>query len=124
MEKERMVYAMRVAIPTQNGQIFLQYGQAKEFTVYDVEIELVKEKTILPLGERSIADFLTHEGINAVICANIRSAGKTLLRTKRIELTYGVTGSADEAMIRYLSGEKLGTMEENALLRMELDARI
>ena len=119
-----MVYAMRVAIPTQNGQIFLQYGQAKEFTVYDVEIELVKEKTILPLGERSIADFLTHEGINAVICANIRSAGKTLLRTKRIELTYGVTGSADEAMIRYLSGEKLGTMEENALLRMELDERI
>lgn len=97
MEKERMVYAMRVAIPTQNGQIFLQYGQAKEFTVYDVEIELVKEKTILPLGERSIADFLTHEGINAVICANIRSAAeqkRTPEEVRRLEVLKDTRGSS------------------------------
>ncbi len=115
---------MRVALPTKEGQIFLQYDKAKEFTIYDVEIELVKSKEIVVLKEMSIADFLDIQHINAVICADIRSAGKTLLRTKRIEVTYGVTGNADDVMVRYLSGEALGTVEENAWLRMELDEKI
>ena len=38
---------MRVALPTKDGQIFLQYDKAKEFTIYDVEIELVKSKEIV-----------------------------------------------------------------------------
>ena len=36
---------------------------------------------------------------------------------KRIELTYGVMGEADDVMIRYLSGERLGDIEENAYWR-------
>ncbi len=115
---------MRVALPTKDGQIFLQYDKAKEFTIYDVEIELVKSKEIVLLGDMQMADFLEIQHINAVICADIRSAGKTLLRTKRIELTYGVTGIADDVMVRYLSGEALGTVEENAWLRLELDGKI
>ena len=115
---------MRVAIPTKDGEIFLRYSETKGFTVYDVEIELVKAKEVVSLGDKTIAEFLTEQDINVVLCANIRSAGRTLLRTKRIELIYGVTGNADEAMIRYLSGEQLGTVEENALLRIELDERI
>lgn len=111
---------MRVAIPTENGQICLFYEQAKEFTIYDVEIELVQAKETVALRGR-MADFLTKQEINGVLCAAIRSETKTLLRTKRIELTYGVTGNADDAMIRYLSGERLGTIEENAWLRLEAD---
>ena len=110
---------MRVAIPTKNGRVYRQYHMAKEFTVYDVEIELVKAREVVPLGNKTMAEFLTEQGINAVICCNIHSEGRTLLRTKRIELTYGVVGEADDIMIRYLSGEKLGDIEENALLRME-----
>ena len=37
------------------------------------------------------------------------------MRTRRIELTYGVIGNADDVMIRYLSGERLGDLEENTL---------
>lgn len=108
---------MKVAIPTKNGRIDRQYSQATEFTVYEVEIELVKKKEIIPLGEIEIADFLTEQGINAVICGNIRSAARNILRTKRIELTYGVCGNADDVMIRYLSGERLGDIDENAYWR-------
>ena len=71
---------MRVAIPTKDGEIFLRYSETKEFTVYDVEIELVKAKEVVSLGDKTIAE--------------------------------------------YLSGEQLGTVEENALLRIELDERI
>lgn len=111
---------MKVAIPTEHGQIAQRLEEAKEFTIYDVEIELVQTKEVLPL-EGSFSKFLLAQGINAIICCKIGSASRTLLRTKRIELTYGVTGNADAVMIRYLSGERLGTIEENALLQLEQD---
>ena len=104
---------MRVAIPTKNGRIDQEYSYAEEFTVYEVEIELVKKKEIIPLGKTTIADFLTEQGINAVICGKIRSSARNTLRTKRIELTYGVFGEVDDVMIRYLSGERLGDIDEN-----------
>ena len=105
---------MRVAIPTKNGRIDQHYSRATEFTVYEVEIELVQKKEIIPLGKMSVADFLTEQGINAVICGNIRSTARNILRMKRIELTYGVAGEVDDVMIRYLSGERLGDIDENA----------
>lgn len=108
---------MKVAIPTKNGRIDQQYSRATEFTVYEVEIELVQKKEIIPLGKTSVADFLTEQGINAVICGNIRSTARNILRMKRIELTYGVIGEVDDVMIRYLSGERLGDIEENAYWR-------
>ena len=37
---------MRVAIPTKDGKIAPEYTRAREFTVYEVEIELVKKKEI------------------------------------------------------------------------------
>ena len=99
---------MRVAIPTKNNRIDPQYSRAAEFTIYEIEIELVKKKEIVPLGKTAIADFLTEQDINAVICGNIRSSARNILRAKRIELTYGVLGEVDDVMIRYLSGERLG----------------
>ncbi|MBQ7758193.1 NifB/NifX family molybdenum-iron cluster-binding protein [Anaerotignum sp.] len=108
---------MRVAIPTKNGRIDQQYSRATEFTVYEVEIELVKKKEIIPLGKTTVSDFLTEQDINAVICGKIRSSARNTLRAKRIELTYGVIGEADDVMIRYLSGERLGDIDENAYWR-------
>ena len=75
---------MRVAIPTKNNRIDPQYSRAAEFTIYEIEIELVKKKEIVPLGKTAIADFLTEQGINAVICGNIRSSARNILRAKRI----------------------------------------
>ena len=105
---------MRVAIPTKNNRIDPQYSRAAEFTIYEIEIELVKKKEVVPLGKTAIADFLTEQDINAVICGNIRSSARNILRAKRIELTYGVLGEVDDVMIRYLSGERLGDIDENA----------
>lgn len=110
---------MRVAIPTKNGTIASIFSQATEFTIYDVEIELVMSKTVVYLEGRALGDFLMEESINAVICGRILSSSRNVLRMKRIELTYGVSGEADDVMVRYLSGECLGNLEENALWRIE-----
>lgn len=110
---------MRVAIPTKNGRVYKQYDTAKEFTIYDVEIELVKKKEIVSRGTTPMATFLKEQEIDAIICGSISSNSRILLRTKRIELTYNVSGKADAVMIRYLSGEVMGYLEENALMHMD-----
>ena len=41
---------MRVAIPTKNNRIDPQYSRAAEFTIYEIEIELVKKKAYWKAG--------------------------------------------------------------------------
>ncbi|MPM96710.1 hypothetical protein SDC9_143875 [bioreactor metagenome] len=107
-------FLVRVAIPTRDGRIESVFSRAEEFTIYDVEIELVKSKVTAPLGGRELGSFLMEEAINVVICGKIRSGTRNIMRVKRVELLYGVTGNADDIMIRYLSGERLGNVDENA----------
>jgi len=107
---------MRVAIPTKNGMVEPVSSRVEEFTIYEVEIELVRGKTVVAFGGK-FGEFLTKESINGVICGSIRSAARNILRTKRVELIYGVSGQADDVMVRYLSGENLGSVDENALWR-------
>ena len=101
--------------PRKNNRIDPQYSRAAEFTIYEIEIELVKKKEVVPLGKTAIADFLTEQDINAVICGNIRSSARNILRAKRIELTYGVLGEVDDVMIRLSSAaERWWDIDENA----------
>ena len=77
---------MRVAIPTKDGKIAPEYTRAREFTVYEVEIELVKKKEIIPLGKTTIADFLTEQEINVVICGSIHSSERPADEANRTDL--------------------------------------
>lgn len=105
---------MRVAIPTRDGRIETVFSRAEEFTIYDVEIELVKSKGTVFNSRKDLGQFLIEEAINVVICGRIRSGARNTMRLKRVELIYGVSGEADDIMVRYLSGERLGNVDENA----------
>ncbi|MFV0313830.1 MAG: NifB/NifX family molybdenum-iron cluster-binding protein [Anaerotignum sp.] len=105
---------MRVAIPTRDGKIETVFSRAEKFTIYDVEIELVKSKITVEIDKKDLSDFLVDEEINIMVCGRISSASRNVLRLKRVELIYGVSGVADEIMVRYLSGERLGDIDENA----------
>lgn len=105
---------MRVAIPTRDGKIETVFSRAEKFTIYDVEIELVKSKTTVEIDKKDLSNFLVDEEINIMVCGKISSALRNVLRLKRVELIYGVSGVADDIMVRYLSGERLGDIDENA----------
>ncbi len=106
---------MRIAMPTIKGRIHPVFHRADEYTIYDIEVESVQTKTIYPIGSKeTLGGFLTDEAINGVICGKIHSTDRNILRLKRVELNYGVSGEADDIMVRYLSGERLGDIEENA----------
>lgn len=105
---------MRIAIPTKNGEIFQHFGQSQEFTVYEVESELVQSKEVLStqgIEHGGVIGFLVSHSIHLVISGKIGGGAKSALRTRRIELITGIVGNADEILCRYLSGEELGNPE-------------
>lgn len=104
---------MKVAIPTESGKIYPYFGDSKEFTVYDVEHELVQSIETVSAKECGgrMIDFLIAHSINVVVCGNIESNVKSALRERRIELVRGVCGDANNVLVRYLSGEALGSLE-------------
>ena len=90
---------MRIAIPSENGIVYQHFGHTPEFTIYEVESELIKNKEFVSTegsGHEALADFLTVHSVNVVICGNIGSGAKNALREKRIELIPGVVGTADD----------------------------
>lgn len=102
---------MRIAMPTENGMVYQHFGKTPEFTIYEVESELIKNKEFVSTEgseHEALADFLTVQSVNVVISGNIGSSVKNALREKRIELIPGVVGSADDMIVKYLSGEKMG----------------
>lgn len=105
---------MKVALPNFNDEIATNFIKAKEFIIFDIEIEIVQNRDIIPLKNLSIEEFLIVNNINAIICNKIDSENRTLLRIEKIELIYGVEGQINDIMIRYLSGERLGNIDENA----------
>ena len=104
---------MKIAIPTESGKIYPHFDQSKEFTVYDIEHELVQSVETVEASEHgeTMIDFLIAHSINVVVCGKIASRAKSALREKRIELVRGVCGEADQILVRYLSGEALGSLE-------------
>lgn len=103
---------MKIAMPTKQEHICKNFSGSEEFTIYDVEIELVQSKEILPIPpEKSLSDFLFSQDVNVIICKNISGDEKSALRAKRMEFIWGVEGTADEVLIRFLSGERLGRGE-------------
>lgn len=113
---------MRVALPTKNNMIETPLERASEFTIYEVEIELVTKKEVIPVTHQKLSTWFTDEKIDCVLCNHIDSHMRNLLRVQHIELTYGVSGETDDVMIRYLSGERIGKTDENAYWTQEKES--
>lgn len=102
---------MKIAVTTENEMVFQHFGHSKEFTIYEIENEQVICKKSLDTGASghgALADILKANSVNVLICGGIGLGAKSALREKRIELVPGVEGKADEMVVKYLSGEKIG----------------
>lgn len=98
---------MKIAITTQDGQVFQHFGKCPEFTVYTVENGNIKEKKILDAagsGHSALAGFLQNEGVDTVICGGIGDGARKMLAAVGIQLVSCITGSIEEAAKAYLSG--------------------
>ena len=105
---------MKIAVTTENGQVFQHFGVCKVFTVFEVEDESIMKQSELDTsesGHEALVDILKENHVDVLICGGIGSGAKNALREARIEIVPGVSGSIKEVIKKYLSGEKLGIMD-------------
>ena len=104
---------MIIAVATENGQIFQHFGKSQEFTLFETENAVIKgEKTIdtsATGGHSALVDVLKSNSVETLIYGGIGPGAIEGLRQIGVEVVSGVSGSAREAVIKYLSGEKIGS---------------
>lgn len=97
----------KIAVTFENQEIFQHFGKSKQFAVYTVEDNKVRERMILECGgsgHSALAALLEDNEIDVLICGGIGGGAKDALKEKGIELVAGASGNADEAVEAYLDG--------------------
>ena len=98
---------MKIAVTTENGQVFPHFGKTPAFTLFEVESGRILSKEFLPTGGNghgALAGFLREAGAQAVICGGIGPGAVNALSEAGIVVYPGVSGSVDDAAALFLSG--------------------
>lgn len=113
---------MRIAVPTENGRIAAQLGQAKEFTVVTVSEDgkAFQKETVPAPGDGTIAavKLLAEQKADVLICGTLGLMARSAFEMIEIELVPGCEGDADTAITRYLAGEAQG---DPSILQVEIE---
>ncbi len=101
---------MRIAVTfdNQNGTIFQHFGRTEYFKIYEVEDRKVLSSRVESTGgtgHEALAGLLSEGTVEAVICGGLGQGMMNALADAGITVIPGVSGSADEAVERYLKGE-------------------
>jgi len=101
---------MRIAIPTDRGQVSAHFGHCEEFTVYDIDEnqkkEIEKEVIEDPGHEPGFLPiFLAKQNVNCIIAGGMGSRAKRLFDQNNIQSITGASGIVDEVVQEYLAGQ-------------------
>ncbi|HBJ06882.1 MAG TPA: dinitrogenase iron-molybdenum cofactor biosynthesis protein, partial [Erysipelotrichaceae bacterium] len=99
---------MRIAVSYKDGEVFQHFGHSSEFKIYETDHnEIIKSEviTVEGHGHVSVSNALKEQNVNIVLCGGIGQGAKTALAGFGIHSFGGVTGNADEAVKKYLSGQ-------------------
>lgn len=103
----KVIRTLRVAIPTDGATIASQFGKCENFTIFDIENNIIKNKyNISTEGNLHglLPTFLSVKGVKAVIVDGINEGAKNNLIKNSIEVISGVSGDIDVAIGAYLDG--------------------
>lgn len=113
---------MKIALPTENGQIFAHLGKAKEFTIVTVsDDEKSFTKAQIPArgdGHIGVVTLLADQKIDTLICGELGLMARSAFQMIEIELVPGCTGDADTAITKYLAGQAQG---DPSILAVEIE---
>lgn len=96
---------MKLAITYDNGEVFRHFGHTENFKVYNVEAGKVMSSEIVASncsGHDALADFLSGQGIDVVLCGGIGEGAQNALSEAGIEVVSGTEGNVDEVVLKYL----------------------
>ena len=97
---------MKIAVTHQMGQVFQHFGHTSQFKVYEVEGDTVISARVIDTngsGHGALAGFLKDNGVDVLICGGIGGGAQNALTEAGIKFFGGVTGSADGAVVAFIS---------------------
>ena len=98
---------MKIAVTYAEGMIFQHFGHTAAFKVYTVEDGIIEDTQVVETngsGHGALAGFLRALDAQVLICGGIGGGAQMALAQAGIRLYGGVSGDADEAVERLLSG--------------------
>ncbi len=107
---------MRIAVTYEDGNVFQHFGHTEQFKVYDVENgQIIHEMELGSNGQGhgALAGLLAAAKADILICGGIGMGAQMALSEAGVKLYAGVTGSADEAVMKLLDGSLEYTEEAN-----------
>lgn len=99
---------MKLAVTTENNQVFQHFGKTKTFTVYTVENGEIKGKGLLSAGDAghsALVDVLRGTGVELLICGGIGQGAKDALSGAGLQFISGASGDVDAVVRKFLAGE-------------------
>ncbi|MDO5843903.1 MAG: NifB/NifX family molybdenum-iron cluster-binding protein [Methanocorpusculum sp.] len=98
---------MRIAVTTENGEIYQHFGSTPEFSVYTVENGKLLSREIISTngtGHEALIDVLAEIGADVIICGGIGGGARNGIMNAGIKLYPGAFGKADDAAAAFVSG--------------------
>lgn len=98
---------MRIAVTYEDGQVFQHFGHTRQMKIYDVEDGQIVREQIADTagsGHGALAGFLSGLQADVLICGGIGGGAQQALDQAGIRFYGGVTGSADDAVQKFLAG--------------------
>ena len=98
------IQKIAVAVDEENN-IFAHFGKCEKFAVYELEDNQVVKESVLEATEdarEAMADWLTEQGVQVLICGGIGYTSMQDLMAKHIMVVPGQQGTARTAVENFL----------------------
>ncbi len=102
---------MNIGVTYHDGQIAQNLGECRTFLIVSVEDNLPTGKRMVNVEGTGVTDMvktMSMEGVDVLICGSLGLAVRNALEMIGILLVPGCEGSAEEAVAKFLVGEKQG----------------
>ena len=103
---------LRIAVTYENGQVFQHFGRTENFKIYEVESDHIVSSKVISSngrGHGALAEILSMNQIDVLICGGIGVGAQNALLNAGIELCAGASGDTDQAVREYLEGTLINT---------------
>lgn len=103
---------MKIAVASEATNVTGHFGHCDHFQIFDTENgKITGEEAIPNPGHRPgfLPNFLADRGVNVIISGSMGGGASEIFKQRNIEIVIGASGSAKDAVERYLSGELKST---------------
>ena len=113
---------MRIAVPYADGQVVQSLSDCRNFLIVTTEGQTPMSKELAPCPDTGSAAMLKLIGlhqIDVLICGALGISTRNALEMLGVLLIPGVSGSCEEAVAKFLTGERQGDPTVLSLCREE-----